>query len=238
MNLIDGRHHDARVSALEAETIRLWIESSAPYAGTYAALGSGMVPVEFPIDVMVRRCGSCHASQPKAKGRIGKHPYFRFGKAGPAVPLVHEFLDLQKIRGSIGYYKFGRARPPQSLCNLSRPAKSLLLRAPLSKKAGGLGLCKRAVFAGTDDTDYAAILEAIDKASRRLAKEKRFDMPGFRPNDYYIHQMQRYGILPKGLKATDPIDPYEIDRAYWKSFWYRPACVAAATDRRAPSRRP
>jgi len=48
-------------------------------------------------------------------------------------------------------------------------------------------------------------------------------MPGFRPNDYYIYQMQRYGILPKDLKATDPIDVYATDEAYWRSFWYHPA---------------
>ena len=221
LTLLDGGHYGVRVSAAEKRRIRLWIDSSAPYAGTYAALGSGMCPVEFPVEVMIRRCGKCHASEPKSKHRIGRHPYFRFERSGPAMPLVHTFLDLQQIRARIGYYKFGSARPPQSLCNLSRPTKSLLLRAPLSKEAGGLGLCTSTVFASPDDPGYITILDAIRKASGRLAEEKRFDMPGFRPNDYYIHQMQRYGVLPKDLRPTGPVDPYQTDRAYWRSFQYQ-----------------
>ncbi len=222
MKLIDGSHYGAALSRRERDTIRLWIESSAPYAGTYAALGSGMSPVIFPIDVMERRCGSCHAQEPKSKPRIGKHRYFQFGRSGPALPLVHGFLELQSIRAFIGYFKPGSARMPQSLCNLTRPDKSLLLRAPLSKGSGGAGLCAPDVFATADDPDYQTILAAIRQAAGRLAEEKRFDMPGFRPNDYYIYQMQRYGILPKTLKPTDPINVYATDEAYWRSFWYHP----------------
>jgi hypothetical protein len=55
-------------------------------------------------------------------------------------------------------------------------------------------------------------------------------MPGpyhaasFRPNEHYIREMKRYGILPAALNpATDPIDVYETDQAYWRSFWHRPA---------------
>ncbi len=252
LDRLEGGHHDVRASELEIKTVRLWIDSSAPYAGTYAALGSGMCPVEFPVETIVRRCGECHAHKPP-KRRIGKHPYFRFGEPGPAVPLVHTFLDLQQIRARIGYYKMGNTRPPQSLCNLSRPTKSILLRAPLSKQAGGLGLCKGEVFGSTDDADYRTMLGAIQTARDKLAHEKRFDMPGFRPNDYYLYQMQRYGILPKDLKPSDPVDPYETDRAYWRSFWYEPkkrssratAKAAsgrrihrAATDPRVPRHRP
>jgi len=141
-----------------------------------------MDPVAFPIAVMEKRCGECHGAEPPAKSRIGTGMYFRFGQAGPFLPLVHEFTDLQKIRGSIGYYKFGSARPPQSLCNLTRPEKSLLLRAPLSGQSGGLGLCEPTVFSDTDDPDYQTMLAAILDAAGRHQETKRFDMPGFRPN--------------------------------------------------------
>jgi len=47
---------------------------------------------------------------------------------------------------------------------------------------------------------------------------KRFDMPGFRPNVYYVQTMQRYGILPATLRAGEAIDVYATDRAYWSSF--------------------
>ena len=218
----DGTHYEAKPSELERKTIRLWIDSSAVYAGTYAALGSGMHPVEFPIPVIENRCGGCHGTEPPTSSRIGKGLYFRFGSAGPYLPLVHQFTDLQKIRGSIGYYKFGSARPPQSLCNLTRPEKSLLLEAPLSREAGGLGLCEPGVFAGTADPDYQTILAAVLAASRKHRTEKRFDMPGFRPNVYYVRMMQRYGVLPEDLAPDEPIDVNATDEAYWRSFWYRP----------------
>lgn len=220
---LDGSHHDVRPTSVEVKTIRLWIESSAVYAGTYAALGSGLTPVRFPVETMVRRCGSCHGSEPPHKPPIGQQKtYFRFGKKGPHLPLVHTLGHLRDIRGRIGYFKFGSARPPQSLCNLSRPEKSLLVRAPLSKHAGGLGLCPGDVFADADDPGYRSMLEAIREAGRRLQEQKRFDMPGFRPNDYYLHQMGRYGVLDRELGVGDPVDPYELDRTYWALFDYRP----------------
>jgi len=55
-----------------------------------------------------------------------------------------------------------------------------------------------------------------------LAEQKRFDMPGFRPNRHYIREMQRFGFLPQTLGADEPIDVYATDRAYWQSFWYNP----------------
>jgi hypothetical protein len=221
LDLIDGSHYEARLSDREATMLRLWIDSSAVYAGTYAALGSGMHPVEFPIEVMERRCGSCHGSEPPPNP-IGTGMYFRFGDKGPALPLVHQFADLQQIRGRIGYYKFGNARPPQSLANLTRPEKSLLVQAPLAEDAGGRGLCRPAVFTSTEDADYREILARIAQAARRHQAEQRFDMPGFRPNVYYLRKLQTYGILPSDLGPDASIDVYATDQAYWKSFWHRP----------------
>ena len=222
--LLDGSHYDAKGTPLERKTVRLWIESSAVYAGTYAALGSGMHPVEFPLDVMERRCGPCHGAEPKGRRRIGKGKlYFRFGSRGPHLPLVHDFRNLQSIRGSIGYYKFGSARPPQSLCNLSRPAMSRLLRAPLATKARGLGWCTPQVFADTSDPDYQKLLAPIAAASAKHHREKRFDMPGFVPNVYYTRMLQRYGVLSRSLDVDRPYDFRAAEQAYWRSFWYVPA---------------
>jgi hypothetical protein len=45
-----------------------------------------------------------------------------------------------------------------------------------------------------------------------------------RPSPNYIREMKRYGILPPEFDpATDPINSYATDEAYWQSFWYRPA---------------
>jgi hypothetical protein len=126
--------------------------------------------------------------------------------------------------------------------NLSRPEKSLVLLAPLSRKAGGYakGEAKRrqirentthppkpvvhhVVFADTNDPDYRKILAHIQAAKAKLTDIKRFDMPGFRPRPEYVREMKRYGVIPELFDlSSDPIDVYKIDQAYWESFWYRP----------------
>jgi hypothetical protein len=188
MSLIDGSHHDAELSPLECKTIRLWIDTSATYAGTYAALGSGMYHVRLPGETIKSRCASCH--DPKAEN---SNVAFRF------------------TTGSL-----------QSLCNLTRPDKSLVLQAPLSVEAGGLGICGDGIFISAEDPDYQALFDAIDEAADQLNTHKRFDMPGFRPNEHYVREMQRFGILPTDLAPDATIDVYETDRRYWQSFWYVP----------------
>lgn len=216
LGYLDGSHHGAAPSDAERRLVRLWIDAGSNYAGTYAALGSGMHPVEFPVDVMERRCGSCHGHEPPKTNRIGTDRYFRFGSAGPAIPLVHAMADLAAVRGRLGYYKVGYALPPQALVNLTRPDLSVMLRAPLAKEAGGLGRCGAPVFSSPEDADYLAILARIGDAARRLAVGKRFDMPGFRPNDWYLRALRRYGALPADLPPDVPVDGYAADRAYWR----------------------
>ena len=48
LSYLDGTHYEAKLSEREYTTVRLWIETSATYPGTYAALGSGMTPCRFP----------------------------------------------------------------------------------------------------------------------------------------------------------------------------------------------
>jgi hypothetical protein len=43
LKLADGSHYGAKPSELDRKTLRLRIDSGAVYAGTYAALGTGMV---------------------------------------------------------------------------------------------------------------------------------------------------------------------------------------------------
>ncbi|MFW6163635.1 MAG: hypothetical protein ACODAJ_12760, partial [Planctomycetota bacterium] len=222
LTYFDGTHHDARATPLEVATVRLWIDASAVYAGTYAALGSGMHPVKMPMEVVERRCGGCHGRKPRGRKYGDGTLYFRFGEPGPYIPFCHDVPTMKRIRVQAGYYKFGRSRPPHSLCNLTRPAKSPLLRAPLAKDAGGLGLCKPVVFADTSEPDYQAILAAIERAAAKHRAEKRFDMPGFVPNVYYTRMLQRYGILPADLDPSKPYDFRAAERAYWRSFWYQP----------------
>jgi len=205
MKLIDGSHYGARLSPLEVKTVRLWIETSATYPGTYASLGCGTYAVSPPVGLLKDRCGSCHGRE--VDGERGRHYVFNF----PNHP---------------GWRN-------ETLFNLSRPEKSYALLAPLAKQSGGLELCKPAVFKNTQDPLYQATLAAVRDAHERLLEGKRFDMPGFRPNEHYLREMQRFGFLPKDLKSTDSVDCYAIDRAYWESFYWRPQPgVKAETARR------
>lgn len=192
LKLMDGSHHGARPSERERKVVRLWIESSAPYPGTYAALGCGMYyPTPWPARLLEKRCGECHGD--KQQDGKPERKAFRFGR-----------------------------RSYESLVNLTHPDKSLLLRAPLNAEHGGLSACSRAVFADKSDADYGKLLAGIRAAADQLKTHKRFDMPGFVPNEHYLREMRRYGILGTNDDERQNVDYYALDRAYWQTFWYRP----------------
>ena len=139
--------------------------------------------------------------------------------------------------------RFSRHR----IFNLSLPEKSLTLTAPLARAAGGFAegslppadahnqivedrtrppkpTVHPVVFADMSDSDYRKILAHIAAAGRRLEQIKRFDMRGFRPNEHYVRELKRFGVLGTSVDpARDPIDVYAADEAYWRSFWHRPA---------------
>jgi len=137
---IDARHHDVKLSPREHDTVRLWIEASATFVGTYAVYNhsgnavagalanNARVEIGKPLEgIVYNRCLWCHDS-PAAMGR--------------------------RVRK-------GRVNEPKhcwNLYNLSHPEKSMLL-APLAKEAGGYGRCKDAygqevVFRDTTDPDF------------------------------------------------------------------------------------
>jgi hypothetical protein len=202
--------------------VRLWIDSGAPYAGTYAALGTGMIgayredildrsdtnwpAVKAAQPVLAKRCAKCH----NGTQELPASPSDDLGMP----PWQSNFSDART--------RFCR----HILYNLTRPERSLLLLAPLAKEAGGYGVCRDAgtttsIFARTDDPDYRVLFESVLAARSVLDEMKRFDMPGFRPGPEYVREMVRYGILPHA--PENPIDVYAADRAYWESHWYRAA---------------
>ncbi|MFV1964335.1 MAG: hypothetical protein ACC628_02845, partial [Pirellulaceae bacterium] len=234
MQRIDGSHYGIKLSEHERTMVRLWIETGATYPGTYAALGTGMIggfeimdrsirldrsDTEWPstqvsIEALKRRCCSCHQEGgpiplPLSPSHIvGPGAWgTAFTGSGPWIPLTPD--DVRR--------RFSR----HLFFNLSRPEKSLILLAPLSKQAGGYESCGKAVFPDTADPDYRTVLEAIREAKDKLDEIKRFDMPGFRPRLEYVREMKRYGILPADSTDDEPIDVYASDRAYWRSHWHR-----------------
>lgn len=239
MDKLDGSHHGASPSALERRVIRLWLDSATPYAGTYAAYGTGQIggwwrnndPVREMADdwpstapargAMERRCTQCHEDR------------------------LPRFVT-DRINSGDGHGDFEGWRRPtsrfsrHSIFNLTRPERSLALRAPLSKAAGGEAdgpLPKAApvppdwataprpfvhpvVFEDTSDPDYQSILAHLQAAKKHLDRIKRFDMPGFQPRYDYLREMKRYGILPPdfNLRQPPPVDPYQLEQEYWRQF--------------------
>ena len=123
--------------------------------------------------------------------------------------------------------------------DLSYPELSKAVRAPLSKAAGGLGVCEaksgKQVFANTDDPDYQTILKGVERGRRYIIEEdNRPEMLVPSPNNGkdcpqryvvrwpYLREMIRYGVLPVDTDPEATYDPYELDEKYWKSLWYQP----------------
>jgi hypothetical protein len=225
LGYFDGNHHGATISDLERKKVRLWIETGAPYPGTYAALDTGMLGryVENVLDVNGSDNPLVKASRRAMEGRCA-HCHQARGVSLPFSPW-----DDQQNQPWLGL----KDRVSRHFAyNLTRPAKSLILLAPLSREAGGLGTCRAKMPAGSnapdvflapDDPDCRAILAGIEQAKRQLEETRRFDMPGFRPDPAYVREMKRFGVLPASFDlAKDPIDIYATDQAYWRSLWWTP----------------
>jgi hypothetical protein len=228
LTLGNGSHYGAKFTPDEWRTLWLWIESGAPYAGTYAALrneaqeGPGYsaphrVYAESA-EVMQRRCYTCHKkpsdredpmelpfnyeAERKTRARLGR-------PTGAYERIVFENDPIARLS-------------PNILLNLTHPHRSPLLLAPLAKSAGGFGSCG-AVFADRQDPDYTKMLDAIRRAGTAVASSARFATPAFKPNRQYVREMKRFGILPASFDlARDPLDAFATDQAYWRSFWTHP----------------
>jgi hypothetical protein len=229
MKMLDGSHYDVRLTQHEQDMIRYWIESAAPYPGTYAALGTGQIG-GFPKSVLetTDRAWPCSVAAAEAIQRrcLGCHD-----KSRPLPRYLSDDMDLILSNPDPNDLRIRYSR--HLMFNLSRPEKSLILLAPLSERAGGYGLCREAdsdgpasVFADANDPDYRKVLALCREGKQRLDEMKRFDMPEFHPDEGYIREMQRYGILPRPLPEGVPIDVYAADRAYWRSLWWSPKGMA------------
>jgi mono/diheme cytochrome c family protein len=224
MAKLDPSHHGVQTTELDRRTIRLWIDSGAPHAGTYATLGTGMIggfvvnaldrsdlrlpATQAALATMRSRCASCHTANRRLPESVsddmGLPPWLEMGPGDPR-----------------------RTYSNHLLYNLTRPEQSILLLAPLAASAGGYGICRpasgAAVFASTADPGYQALLASVRAAKDKLDTVRRFDMPGFRPHPGWIREMVRYGVLTSSPGPNDPIDVYAVEDAYWRSLWYQPA---------------
>ncbi|MHB9081408.1 MAG: HzsA-related protein [Pirellulaceae bacterium] len=226
---LDKSHYDVQVTPQEWRTVWMWIESGAPYAGSYAGLrnaddqaldtrSAGRVLWESAA-ILKQRCGECHA--------LGQ-PQNETGRAIPFNPLIG--CNPRGLKRAMGYFervvlendpqtKFS----PHILVNMTRPEYSPLLLGPLAKSAGGWESCGP-VFADTNDPAYQQMLGSLRRGKAEGDVRPRYGTPGFRPNRQYVRELKRYGILASDLDPnTSPIDIFQADRDYWKSSWYTPS---------------
>jgi hypothetical protein len=214
---------------VEWRTLWLWIESGAPYAGTYAALRNeheqelanravGRVFAEGG-SVIARRCFKCHNNVASRVGEEMRLPFDyearRKSKGVVARPTaVYERLVLEDDPVA----RFSA----NVMLNLTRPHLSPMLLGPLARAAGGFGSCGE-VFRHQDDPDYQTLLAALRRAKEDLDTEPRFATPTFQPNPQYVREMKKYGILaPTSDLAQQPLDVFDIDQRYWRSLWHQP----------------
>ncbi len=217
---IDGSHYDVTVTPGQWRTIWMWLESGAPYAGTYAALRNaddqrrdGATWAVFGTPGMNQRCRTCHRPDGKA----------------PPLPLTMSEQQRRKLVKELGTAPYERVVrkddyrfSPHVLLNMSRPEQSPLLLGPLPKAAGGWGTCP-SQFSGKDDVAYQILLRDISRQKKRLTNVPRFGTPEFKPNKQYVREMKKFGVLPAELDfSRESIDVFETDRKYWELFWYRP----------------
>jgi hypothetical protein len=205
-------HQGCSPTEQEKQLVALWADSAGVWAGTYAAVNTTQ-PAQPAWDrelvqILSDRCASCH----KIVGGW-RNPIALIRTPEPASgPDLGEKYGLRM--------------------NLTDPARSLLLRAPLSQEQGGLGLCKDkegqpvAIWSGPDDPGYQTVLRLIEAWRDKLVP-LRYDRPGFRPLPAYVREMKRQNLLPADFDMqTSPWDPYDLDRRYWESFWHIPQKAA------------
>jgi mono/diheme cytochrome c family protein len=219
LEFCNGGHHEVQLTDKEKLLMRYWVETGAPYPGTYAALGCGMIggyarnqldqsdrkwkEVAAMTKVLQQNCTSCHTKEKNnqlplsASDEIGGQPWIT--------------LKPNDVRR-----KYSR----QLLYDLSEPELSVLLLAPLAKSEGGYESCGSAILKNKKDPRYKTILAGIERTKNQLDSIKRFDMSGFVPRPQYIRELKKYGIIPSEQDVSQEIDMYAAEQKYWQSLWY------------------
>ena len=220
---VEGNHKGVLVSETELKMLRYWINTGATYPGTYAALGSGMIgrmlrnvadreSLENPIwekatAVIQKDCRSCHE---ELTPDIINEDNLIWWKS--RTDMMNGYIDTKDYFKKI---RFSR----HIVYDLTTPENSTLLLAPLSKKAGGYGICQKegqAIIQTRENKNYVVLLNAINSSKQYLEKIKRFDMENFVVRPEYYREMVRFGVVDKS-SPIEQIDPYIIDRKYWEA---------------------
>ena len=248
LKLIEEKHEGVNMPENEQLIIRMWLDAGANYAGTYTTNASGGLgyymqnrnvrndkdwPETKAMDeTITRRCDPCHCPTPEDR-KIGRYDLYTDYKVDHFPAHQNNMFVAHTMTEDNG--KFNR----HVIFDLSYPEQSKVLRGPLSKSAGGLGTCEaksgKPVFKDTNDPDYQTILAAVERGRKYILEEdNRFSMWDESPNNgkdcpkkftprwAYLRELIRYGLLPVDADPNGSYDPYELDRKYFESLWYKP----------------
>ena len=250
LKLIEEHHAGVQMPESEQKIIRFWLDAGAQQAGTYMVncwggfayciVGSPFRPdTDWPEtkameEAMHRRCDRCHCPT-EAEKKIGRYDL-------PAQFYINYYpyeVHQKNIYVAHRLSEDGGRYSRHEVFDLSYPEQSKVLTGPLSKEAGGRGICEaksgEKVFADVNDPDYQKILAGIARGRKYILEESNrwcmaLDSPNngpdcpkrFVPRPQYVRELIRYGILPPDWDFNTPVDPWELDQKYWKSLWYTP----------------
>jgi len=165
---IDSDHCGHLLPPEDRRRVYVWIDANVPYYGTYE-----------------------HTRPGKSGCRdLWAEPWYA-RQFAPVYERRCGGCHKQRLAHAVPPVRGSRPSPAHRWVNLSRPALSRVLTAPLAKAAGGLGLChpkgkqKAPVFPTTSDPDYVAMLKAIEAGRDAVQANPRVDMPGAKPQPYY-----------------------------------------------------
>ncbi|MCP4642946.1 MAG: hypothetical protein GY851_21045 [bacterium] len=225
MKKLTGGHHKVNAPKEDVERVRYWIEAGGAYPGTYAALSSGMIG--WSSAPKVKNTTDTTWAESKAAAEAVSRRCAPCHKDGRRLP---RYLSEDRARG-----RFSR----HLVFNLTTPERSMMVLAPLSKEAGGAGVCATKgegdaqpvpVFADTSDPDYVKILAMCQAGKRRIEANTRFDMDRYIALPSYMREMRHYGVLDASVADGTPINPHETDRRYWESLHWRPERAGASAN--------
>lgn len=253
MEKLSPSHHDVKPSPEELRQVKLWIDASATFPGTYAALGTGMIGpyaalqygtktepdyatwphVKSAAEVLARRCGGCHVDDKK----LPQHPadnlglrlhHLAYGEGAPRLwvpPWVRPYDNTHRIGSQAWMKAYADPRLQFSRHILYNLSRPEKSLLLLAPLAHHAGGYGFCgdVFSGADDIDFKQLLAAIREVRLYLEQITRFNMPRFRPAPEYVREMQRYGIVSPAYRETGSLDVYEADRNYWRSLWHQPS---------------
>jgi len=183
IRMLEDGHNDVELSVDDWDRLVTWIDLNAPYYGTYAITrydaNFGRCAIKDPAPLwkaLGDRCFECHkqASQPP---HVPEGGFARFGK--------------HKGRNFVWSTKDRYDTSNAVLINLTHPEQSRLLRAPLAKAAGGLGLHDPSPLSSTDDQVYRAALDVIRRWADELRRRPREDMPNAQACGEYLVWMRK-----------------------------------------------